>query len=237
MKNKIKENNLEKSHFEKNGYIILKDFLSEEEVQDFKKMLIDGYNFYLEDDINEDNISKVIMEHEKNSLHDKLYEAFKFINSSSYFVNMGKKFSKFAKEKFNLETKLINTGYAIGIKGSKRTAYDWHQEKPYYENQDTIHLQFPMMYPCNESNGTMSVLEGSQNLGYIKEVTNIKINQKSVNSFVPKNIDDLVNIYPEKSINMSIRDAAVFDQNIIHRTNRSSVNEVRFAGIIRLQII
>ena len=237
MKDKVKENNSEKKLFEKNGYLILKDFLSEKEVSDLKNMLIRGYNFHLEDDINEKNISEVIMKHENCNLHDKLYEAFKYISSSVYFVNIGEKFSNFVKEKFNLDTKIITTGFAIGIKDSKRTAYDWHQEKPYYENEETIHLQFPMIYPCNEKNGTMSVLEGSQKQGYIKEVKNIKINQKSVNSFVPKNIDDLINIYPEKSFNMSIRDAGVFDQNIIHRTNKNSVNKVRFAGIIRLKII
>lgn len=237
MKNKIKEKNLEKKFFEEKGYLILKDFLSEEEVKDLKNMLIDGYNRFLEDEINENNISEVIMKYENNNLHDKLYEAFKYISSSDYFVYIGKKFSKFVKEKFNLDTKIINTGFAIGIKDSKRTAYDWHQEKPYYEKQDTIHLQFPIIYPCSEANGTMSVLEGSQNQGYIKEVKNIKINQKSVNSFVPKNINDLIHIYPEKSFNMSLRDAGVFDQNIIHRTNKNLLNEVRFAGIIRLQII
>ena len=237
MKNKIKDNNLEKELFEKNGYLILKNFLSEEEARNLKSMLIEGYNIFLEDEINENNISEVIMKHENNYLHDKLYEAFKYISSSGYFVNIGEKFSKFVKEKFNLDSKIKNTGFAIGIKDSKRTAYDWHQEKPYYENQETIHLQFPMIYPCSEANGTMSVLEGSQNQGYIKEVKNIKINQKSVNSFVPKNINDLIKIYPEKSFNMSIRDAGVFDQNIIHRTNKNSVNKVRFAGIIRLQII
>ena len=29
------------------------------------------------------------------------------------------------------KTKLINAGINIGIKNSKRTAYKWHQEKPY----------------------------------------------------------------------------------------------------------
>ncbi len=237
MKNKIDENICTKDEFLKNGYSIIKNFLSPQEVEDFKVMLVDGYNSTLEEDITLENISKIIVKYEKKNLHDELYEAFKHISSSHHFVQMGEKFSHYAKENFDLKTKLISTGYAIGIKDAKRTSYDWHQEKPYYEKNETIHLQFPMIYPCSKGNGTMSVLEGSHELGYIKEFTNVQHGKKSVYSYVPEDINNYVNIYPEKFINMSIRDAAIFDQNIIHRTNKSSVNEVRFAGIVRLQII
>lgn len=233
----MKKMNKEKSYFEKNGYVILKDFLSIKETGDLKKMLIDGYKKYLEVDVSEDNISQKIVDYEKKGFHDQLYSAFKAIHSSSYFKKIGQKLSEFSKKELNLNTKLINTGYAIGIKDAKRTAYDWHQEKPYYKNINTIHFQFPMIYPCNEKNGTMSVLEGSHTLGYIKDVSNVKLDKKSVNSFVPKQMDEYLDIYPEKSINMSLRDVAIFDQNIIHRTNKSYVEEVRFAGIIRLEVI
>ena len=63
----------------------------------------------------------------------------------------------------------MKTGYAIGIKNSKRTSYDWHQEKSYYSKikKKTFHYQFPFFGKCSKSNGTMSVLEGSHTLGNI----------------------------------------------------------------------
>ena len=237
MKNKIEDLPRNKNEFFKNGYSIIKNFLSLQDVQDFKYMLVDGYDAILKENITLENISKVIVKYEKDGLYDELYEAFKHVSSSHLFVKMGKTFSNYVSENFNLKTKLISTGYAIGIKDAKRTSYDWHQEKPYYEKDETIHLQFPMIYPCSEKNGTMSVLEGSQELGYVKEISNMQQGKKAVYSYVPKEIKDYVNIYPERFFNMSIRDAAIFDQNLIHRTNKNSVDDVRFAGIVRLQVI
>lgn len=237
MKNKTEDLNQNKHEFFKNGYSIIKNFLSPEDVENFKYMLVDGYGAILKENITLENISKVISKYEKDGLYDKLYEAFKNNISSHHFVKMGKKFSNYVSKNFGLNTKLISTGYAIGIKDAKRTSYDWHQEKPYYDKEETIHLQFPMIYPCNEKNGTMSVLEGSQKLGYVKETSSIQQGKKTVYSYVPKKITDYINVYPERYINMSIRDAAIFDQNLIHRTNKNSVDDVRFAGIVRLQVI
>ena len=53
------------------------------------------------------------------------------------------------------------------------------------------------------------VLEGSQKLGYVKEISNIQQGKKAVYSYVPKQIKDYVNVYPERFINMSLRDAAI----------------------------
>ena len=83
----------------------------------------------------------------------------------------------------------------------------------------------------------MSVLEGSQKLGYIEDVVNEKINDKSINTFVPRKIESLKKTYTEKYLNMSLRDVGLFDQNVIHKSNRNITNKVRFAGIVRLEII
>ena len=83
----------------------------------------------------------------------------------------------------------------------------------------------------------MSVLQGSHDLGYIKNVEDKKLHEKSVNSFVPKKIDYYINNYQEKHFIMSLNDLSMFDENIIHKSNKNISDFVRFAGIIRLEIL
>jgi len=232
-------NNISKNieAFETNGFTIFNNFLLEEDVENLKFMLVNGYNTTLNKNINENNISEYISKFEEEERFDELYHSFKQIRLSDSFISIGDRLNTFYQDNFHKKSKLINTGYAIGIKDSKRTAYDWHQEKPYYKDTNTIHFQFPILYPCIKDNGTMSVLEGSQKLGYIEDVVNEKINDKSINTFVPRKIESLKKTYTEKYLNMSLRDVGLFDQNVIHKSNRNITNKVRFAGIVRLEII
>ena len=52
----------------------------------------------------------------------------------------------------------------------------------------------------------MSVLLGSNNEGHIRSTKNIKKSQKSVNSFVPKDIKNYKKKYKEFFINMKKKD-------------------------------
>lgn len=228
-------NNIEA--FNNNGFTVLSNFLSKEDVQNLKFTLVNGYKATLDENINEHNISEYISKFEDEEKYDELYHSFKQISTSETIMAIGGKLNIFYQENFHKKSKLINTGFAIGIKDSKRTAYDWHQEKPYYSDVDTIHFQFPILYPCNKDNGSMSVLEGSQKLGYLEEVSNLKIHEKAVNTLLPKKIETFKKTYAEKYLNMSLRDVCLFDQNIIHRSNLNMTDKVRFAGIIRLEIM
>ena len=170
-------------------------------------------------------------------MYDQLYKALKSYNKTIPFKNIAKRLNKYSKLIFKNNFKYAATGMAVGIGGSKRTSYEWHQEKPYYKNDSTIHYQFPILLPCNKLNGTMSVLVGSNRLGFIKRVNNKKLSKKSINSFIPKNINSIKSRFYEKFINMKLKDIVLFSENIIHRTNKNTSNKVRFAGIIRLKKI
>ncbi len=226
-----------KKTFEKNGFYIIKDFLDEKDINGIKDVLIKGYKKNLDKNIDENNIHEIISFYEHNGKYDKLYFAFKKIRESNIFNNLSKKLTKLGNGILEKKTKLINSGYAIGISGSKRTAYEWHQEKPYYENSNTLHFQFPIMNPLNKKNGTMSVLSGSHKGGFITNVTNKKNSNKSVNSFIPKNIKNLKSKHTEKHFNMGLKDIAVFDENLVHRSNKNLSKKIRFAGIIRLEVL
>lgn len=138
---------------------------------------------------------------------------------------------------FDLKTKTISTGYAIGVKNSLRTSYNWHQEKSYYKKIDTIHFQFPFLNACTKKNGTMSVLQGSHTLGVINNTNYKRLHKKSIYSHIPKEIPKMKKFYKEKHLVMKIGDICVFNQNIVHRSNKNLSNKIRFAGISRQKII
>ena len=131
----------------------------------------------------------------------------------------------------------MNAGLNIGIKDSKRTAYGWHQEKPYYKNISTIHFQFPILNAFSKKNGTMSILSGSHKLGFIKKTITNQQHKKSVYSYIPKDIRKIEKKFVEKSIIMKLKDIVVFDENVLHRSNKNLTNKIRFAGTVRYQII
>ena len=225
------------NQFNRSGFVVIKNFTKKNESNLFEKKLFKIYGNILKIKINKKNIHSIISQHEKNKNYDLLYRAFKKYSSDKCFENLSKKFSTLARKIFKKNYEFINSGVAIGIKKSKRTAYNWHQEKPYYKKINTLHFQFPILNPVNIKNGTMSVLKGSNKLGFLKEVSNIKLSKKSINSFVPKKINIFKKIYPEKYINLNLGDICIFDENLIHKTNKNITNKIRFAGIIRLRKI
>ena len=224
-----------KKNFDNDGYIILKNFLSGSELKKFEKSLFTIYSKNLKKKLNYLNIHKAVSDAEKNKNFDLLYTCLKKFITSRPYKNIKKKFSLFSQQMFKKKYKYLNSGMAIGIKGSKRTAYGWHQERAYYSIKNSIHFQFPIIINTRKSNGTMSVLRGSQKIGTINKVKNVKFSKKSINTYLPKNIINLKKKFKEIYINMNLGDVCMFSENIVHRTNKNYSNKVRFVPIIRLQ--
>jgi len=223
--------------YDKKGYIVIKNFLKKKEKKDFSLELFKIYSKILKKEINSKNIHKIISNYEKQKKYDELYSAFRKYCKNKSFKKFSKRLRLLAKKIHkNKKFKVVNTGMAIGIKDSTRTAYKWHQEKPYYKNIETIHFQFPAYGICNKKNGTMSVMEGSHNIGFEKKLRNIKLHKKSINSFVPKNINKLKKKFTERSVILKERDLVVFNQCLIHKTNSNKSNKIRFAANLRLKI-
>ena len=83
----------------------------------------------------------------------------------------------------------------------------------------------------------MSILSGSHKLGFIKKIITSQQYKKSVYSYIPKDIRKIVKKFVEKSIIMKLKDIVVFDENVLHRSNKNLTNKIRFAGTVRYQII
>ena len=237
IKNNMKINKLYSDNFNKDGYIIIKNFLSAKINNKFKNALINNYKTHLDKKINKKNISEIISKYELENNWEKLYYAFKKFSNSTQFRIVSNKIKKFIELNLKKKNRLINNSLGLAIKKSNRTSYKWHQEKPYYKNISTLHFQFPIMHSCTRRNGTMSVLRGSHKLGFIKEIKKDQKHDKSVYSYIPKNIKKIVKKFNEKFINMHLGDMVMFDENIIHKSNVNNSNKVRFVGIIRHQIL
>ena len=221
--------------FHLNGSCVIKNQLPNKNLKKIEKAFFSIYSKQLDTEINKNNYSRIITNFEKSKEFDKLYSALKKFSSTKELLSLNKFFKKKANEIFKKKFKLIGTGMAIGLNNSNRTAYKWHQEKPYYPIKKTVHFQFPLLAECNKINGTMSVLSGSNIEGFIQSVKNIKKHQKSVNSFVPTRIKKLKKKYKETFINMKKKDFVLFHENIIHRTNKNTSNKIRLACIFRYE--
>ena len=221
--------------YEKNGFVILKNFITKKEINNFEKILFLIYSNNLKLDVNRKNVHKVIIAKEKDGFYDQLYLCYKKYIASQPYKDIQKKFSLFSRKIFKTNYKYLNSGMAIGIMSSKRTAYDWHQEQSYYNIKNTIHFQFPIISPATKINGTMSVLKSSHNLGEIKKTKNIKLTKKSINTFKPTNINSIKKNFKEIFITMKLGDVCMFSENIIHRTNKSYSKKLRLVPIIRLK--
>ena len=228
-------NLITKKFFEK-GFVVIKRYISKKELNDFEKQLICTYSKNLKIDLNKSNIHQIINSKEKSKSYDLLYNSYKKYVKTSPYKKIEKKLSLLSKKLFNKNYKYLNSGIAIGLKSSKRTAYDWHQEQSYYSQKNTVHYQFPILKPANKKNGTMSVLVGSHKLGSINKVKNIKRSKKSINTFKPKNILSIKKRFKEKFINLHLGDICLFNENIIHKSNKNFTNTVRFVPIVRLQL-
>ena len=224
--------------FNKKGYFIFKNFLSKKEKIDFSKILIKTYSNVLSKNLDEKTIHKIVSQYEKNLKYDELYKALTKFCKNPIYLKLSKRLVSLLKKIYKSKNfKVVNTGMAIGIKKSNRTSYKWHQEKPYYKNLDTIHFQFPVIGKCSVKNGTMSILEGSHKVGFQEKVSNIKKHRRAINSFIPKDIKKFQKYFKEKSVNLGERDLVMFNQYLIHKTNKNYSEKVRFAANIRLKIL
>ena len=221
------------------GYVVLKKVLNKQDLTNCKRQLINSYQKIFKKEIDSKNIHKFLAKCEHDKDWDRMYVAFKDVCKSKSFNKITKKLEALTKKIFNVSTRPLSLGYAIGIKDSKRTSYDWHQEKTYYSKikKNTFHYQFPFFGKCSKSNGTMSVLEGSHSIGEISNYSYYRKFKKGVHSFIPKDIKLIKKHFKEKFINIEVGDVCIFHENIIHRSNVNKTNKIRFAGIQRQESI
>tara|TARA_B110000444_G_C18838102_1_gene597258 strand:- start:2242 stop:2961 length:720 start_codon:yes stop_codon:yes gene_type:complete len=223
--------------YDRDGYYIFKDILSNRAKKELTSLLVQSYSKISDSKVRKDMLMNFVYDYEKNKKFDELYAAYKIMSNSKIFKNIEKELITFSHYLFNKKYKHLTRGFALGVKNSKRTSYDWHQEQAYYQGLDeTVHYQFSMLNKCNKSNGTMSVLSGSHKEGFIRKIKDKTLHKKSVQILIPNNIRKLQMKYKEIFINLNPEDICIFHPNIVHKSNPtiSTKNKTRFVGIVRL---
>jgi len=218
--------------FERDGYVVLRNFLSDQALETMRQSLRDVFSVYSVE--GEDTFATV----QRLATFEKqlFYRIYKFISRS--FISL----YPVRLECLPIAQQLLGEGIHIDIGSAvifalpddNRLTWGWHQETTYDpEMKDAVHFSFPIFEPATLDNGTMSVLPGSHHLGtlpYDKDQTG----DDAATSLVPQGMDKIVNDYEEVPFIASLGDVVVFHNDLIHRSNSNRSLKPRITGLVRI---
>jgi hypothetical protein len=122
----------------------------------------------------------------------------------------------------------------LGLPDDERLVYDFHQESNYmFGFSNIFNFHFPFLCDATVENGTMSVLKSSHRLGNL-EFRESKFSENSYTDRVPIEINEIQKDFEEIDCVLELGDVLVFDQHLIHKSNRNRSSECRLVGISRL---
>ena len=221
--------------FEKDGYVVLRDFFSEPALEVMRQSLRDVFAIYSKE--GEDVFATV----QRLATFEKplFYRIYQFI-SRSFISLYPVRLECLPIAQSLLGGKLhIDVGSAVifALPDDTRLTWDWHQETTYDpEMKDTVHFSFPIFEPATLDNGTMSVLPGSHNLGTLP-YDKIQTSSDAATSLVPKGMDKIAKDYEEVHFTANVGDVAVFHNDLIHRSNSNTSGKPRITGLVRIASI
>lgn len=218
--------------FENDGYVVLRNFLSQKGLEEMRKSLRNIFGAYAKP--GEDVFATV--QRLATSEKELFYRIYKFIAQS--FVSL----YPIRLECLPVAQRLlggdlhIDIGSAVifALPSDDRLTWDWHQESPYDPDlKDTIHFSFPLFEPATEVNGTMSALPGSHKLGTLP-FDKIKKSADSATSLVPRGVEAIAKDYEPTPFVAEVGDLAVFHNDMIHRSNSNTSGKPRITGLVRI---
>ncbi|NOR57827.1 MAG: hypothetical protein GQ474_04815 [Sulfurimonas sp.] len=219
--------------YNKQGFIVKKDFFSLEEISQFSKKLTQIIEFFLK----KNNL------HSQEPLHDgfiqldkinhtdihTIYNIIRNSDALSCFVSSKKVFDIIGQLMSNDVDSPIYNMYHVSRMDppqDERFLYKWHQESFYtIPNTKSIQLWAPLVEKSTKENGTIDVLIGS----HIKEIQH-RI-EKVPNGHEQKYLDDIdiKHKFETLKVELSPRDAVFFHPYLIHKSNHNIGNKVRYS--------
>jgi len=249
----------QKNQFFEDGYLILRDFFSDEsltkletslirlyaiqalKILEYRKKLSHGSNI-LEYSTVEDltEILELMEERDKEALYQvqKLF-------SQSYFVKefyLNKKLINVASELLNIPEELVLFGdlaLFINIPQTDRLLYKWHSEAHYYpKRQNFLNMWFPLFFEKNLENGTMFFVKKSHTL---KDLPFVEYQGYGLDSVGKKNYlvqYEIPESYLEKFEKIPLLtkrgDAVLSERNMVHASSPNSSKQYSFASVFRI---
>lgn len=249
----------QKNQFFEDGYLILRDFFSDEsltkletslirlyaiqalKILEYRKKLSHGSNI-LEYSTVED-LTEILELMEKRD-KEALYQVQKLF-SHSYFVKeffLNKKLINVGSELLNIPEELVlfeDLALFINIPQTNRLLYKWHSEAHYYpKRQNFLNMWFPLFFEKNLENGTFFMAKKSHTLKDIPFVEYQGYDVDSVgkkNYFVQYEIPESYLEKFEKIPALTKRgDAVLFDRNLVHNSTSNSSRQYSFASVFRI---
>ena len=129
----------------------------------------------------------------------------------------------------------VGQGFVLGIPKGKRLAYDWHQDGTYHSIRRTIHVWFPVFRNATQTNGAMSFLEKSHELGILEfEKTQFDAGGYTTNRI--SGIDDLATNQNELTCELDLGGCLFFSDEMMHKSNVNQTDLCRIAGVAKISL-
>lgn len=227
--------NIDLTEFRKNGFIILDNFISSEELIDFKNDLEKVISLQLKKNhvkISEnDYLSEGIIALKKKDTRiiGEIYDT--IAQMPSFFRIVAKKETSLViNQLLNKQSKdplyMFTPRCRIDPPVDTRRTYGWHQEVFYsVPHSHFIQTWAPMIYDTSKENGTIEVRVGSHLEG-IAEQDWSEPEGRAIQILVKQ---DIVEKYPLKIIEMKLGQMLFFDYRLFHQSGTNSSDKVRYS--------
>ena len=240
--NKVKINNKKinyKKIYQRDGYVALKKVFKERtllRLRDDISLLVDQFDHSIDNnsllDLKLINLEKTNQE----QLHKFQIEASKLISLNALLYELYEVLGPFCNDHYR--PRLEGIGYVLGIPGSSRLSYDWHQDGSYHENAvgSRLHVWFPIFHDATINNGCMTFLEDSHKIGILNYTTTNKTKDGYTTNLV-QNIDDIESQSKKILCELEVGDCVFFSDSIIHKSNENLSNLCRIAGVFKITFV
>jgi len=245
--------------FFNDGYIVLKDFFTNEQLGSIEKAYVRLYAMQaakilkyrnklshgdriLEYSDGDDLIE--ILELMEELDKEVLYQVQK-LSTNSYFLKqfvVNQKLIEFSSQLLNCPKEIVlfdDVGLMINRPQTKRLLYKWHSEDHYYpKRQNFLNLYFPLFFEKNLENGHMLMAKKSHKL---HDTPFIEYQGFDTDSFGKKNYflqmqvpKSIVDNYEKIPAIVNRCDAILFHRKLIHSSTPNVSSKYSFAGVCRI---
>lgn len=239
----LNQNNSSKNDFKNNGYIILKNFFTKTELNDFQESLVKLIKINLEkaskkySDIDINNFDGKELDEGIIKLEETdtnfIADIYDIIPTMPSFMRLTAKQELselintiFEREK-NFPLYTFTNRCRIDPPLITRKSTKWHQEIFYtIPKSNFVQIWGPLIRDITKKNGGIEICLESHREGIAKQSCDSKLDP---NRFIIDN--DIIDKYEKITIELNLGDLMIFNPNLFHRSGSNISNEVRYTNI------
>ena len=228
-----------KKQFEKDGFVVIKNFYSLKIYDELKKVFSDKLNFYSKKNIKINSFDNNKIHRILTKLRRSNPKKFSYFYDSLQECNALNKI--FINKKLeHLVSYLINTkDYGLSISGKmlrmdsyfdNKSSYNWHQDYPYYKqnkNPSNGCVVFLPLQNIKIKDGALEIIKSSQKSNLSKHYVD-----KRTNRLLIKN-DKKIQNKKTTFLEYNIGDVAIMHLGLIHRSGKNNSLKFRLTAGVR----